>query len=193
MSRLRHCKGATLSGPPILGSRRPWVVLTNCGAPWCPLELVLGKWEPCSNGIDPGQQRDLVPNNINGCDASEDGGSSHKKWSHIKRQSYFQDWENQAFWHDTCWDISGKWETRSVGAASGWQGRVCGFLVDGENVGGRRCSTPRHSDHISLSSSLGDLKDTRRFLLWANGEARVLVWMEWSAEGEIFHPVMSQM
>ena len=50
-----------------------------------------------------------------------------------------------------------------------------------------------HSDHISLLSSLGDLKDTCQFPLWANGEGevRILVRMEWSAEGEILDPVMS--
>ena len=27
---------------PVLGARRPGVELANCGAPWCPLELVWG-------------------------------------------------------------------------------------------------------------------------------------------------------
>ena len=62
-----------------------------------------------------------------------------------------------------------------MGAASGWQGRVSGFPVDGENLEGCGCSTPRHSDHISLSSSLGDLKDTCQFPLWASGEGEVRI------------------
>ena len=64
------------------------------------------------------------------------------------------------------------------GAIQSWRGH-------GENLGG--CGDVPH--HIirtksSLLSSLADLKNTCRSPLWSR---------EWSAEGELLDPVMSQM
>lgn len=101
--------------------------------------------------MNPGQQRDLVVNNINGsCDSIKDGAPPIS--DHIKRQSGPQDTEEWRF------DMTLPGHLREVrDQVSGGSPQVgkggCGFLVDGENVGGCGCSTPRHSDHISLSSS----------------------------------------
>lgn len=62
--------------------------------------------------------------------------------------------------------------------------------MDGENVGGCGCSTPRHSDHISLSSSLGDLQGYT--LIPSVGYWEVRSWSEWSGQQREKSSTLSQ-